>query len=269
MGNVSGLPEFVVEELAAFCEMTGQSSSDVVARALQSYIKSHERGNAVYLSAPVNSLLKGFYEQDTFICDLKKNGDFGLGTFNNLDGEMLMIDGRVYRLGADGFTHDVDDHTRTPFACVTFFSPDLVEDYEDAGGGLDHAGFLAVLENLILSRNMLYAIRIDGVFKYVKVWSVQKHENYHPLDESEGGRDRPVFEFNDIRGTLAGFYVPKFIKSLSMPGFHLHFLTEDKKQGGHLHECRLESAQIALQVVPKLILNLPITIDYLTASLNR
>lgn len=266
MGNVSGLPDFVIEELEAFCEMTGQSSSDVVARALQSYIRSYGKGNALYLSAPVNSLLKGFYEQDTFICDLKKHGDFGLGTFNNLDGEMLMIDGKVYRLGADGFTHDVDDDTRTPFACVTFFSPDLVEDIE---GDLDYAAFLAVLERLIVSRNMLYAIRIDGVFRYVKVWSVQKHENYHPLEEDEGGEDRPIFEFRDIRGTLAGFYVPRFIKSLSMPGFHLHFLTEDKKQGGHLHECRMASAQIALQVVPKLILNLPITIDYLTASLNR
>lgn len=266
MGNVSGLPDFVIEELEAFCEMTGQSSSDVVARALQSYIRSYGKGNALYLSAPVNSLLKGFYEQDTFICGLKKHGDFGLGTFNNLDGEMLMIDGKVYRLGADGFTHDVDDDTRTPFACVTFFSPDLVEDIE---GDLDYAAFLAVLERLIVSRNMLYAIRIDGVFRYVKVWSVQKHENYHPLEEDEGGEDRPIFEFRDIRGTLAGFYVPRFIKSLSMPGFHLHFLTEDKKQGGHLHECRMASAQIALQVVPKLILNLPITIDYLTASLNR
>jgi len=266
MGNVSGLPEFIVEELAAFCEMTGQSSSDVVARALQSYIRSHEKGNALYLSAPVNSLMKGFYEQDTFIYDLKQYGDFGLGTFNKLDGEMLMLDGKVYRLGADGSTHDVDDDTRTPFACVTFFSPDLVEDIE---GDLDYAAFNSTLESLIVSRNMLYAIRIDGVFRYVKVWSVKEHENYHPLNEGEGGKDRPMFEFRDIRGTLAGFYVPRFIKSLSMPGFHLHFLTEDKKQGGHLHECRLESAQIALQVVPKLILNLPITIDYLTASLNR
>lgn len=266
MGNVSGLPEFIVEELAAFCEMTGQSSSDVVARALQSYIRSHEKGNALYLSAPVNSLMKGFYEQDTFIYDLKQYGDFGLGTFNKLDGEMLMLDGKVYRLGADGSTHDVDDDTRTPFACVTFFSPDLVEDFE---GDVDNAAFNSILESLIVSRNMLYAIRIDGVFRYVKVWSVQKHENYHPLEENEGGKDRPMFEFRDIRGTLAGFYVPRFIKSLSMPGFHLHFLTEDKKRGGHLHECRLESAQIAFQVVPKLILNLPITIDYLTASLNR
>lgn len=264
--NVSGIPDYIIDELAAFCETTGRSSSDVMARALQSYIRTNEKGNAVYLSAPVNSLLKGFYEQDTFVYDLKKYGDFGLGTFNNLDGEMLMIDGRVYRLGADGFTYDIDDGARTPFACVTFFSPDLVEEIE---GDLDYAAFNSILESLIVSRNMLYAIRIDGIFSNVRVWSVQKQENYHPLKEEEGSGDRPVFEFSDVRGTLAGFYVPRFIKSLSMPGFHLHFLTEDKKQGGHLHECRLQSAQIALQVVPKLILNLPITLDYLTASLNR
>lgn len=264
--KISGVPDHVIDELAAFCEVTGRSSSDVVARALQSYIRAGEKGNAVYLSAPVNSLLKGFYEQDTFVYDLKKYGDFGLGTFNNLDGEMLMIDGRVYRLGADGFACDIDDGARTPFACVTFFSPDLVEEIE---GDLDYAAFNSVLDRLIVSRNMLYAIRIDADFESVRIWSVQKQENYHPLKEDEGGDDRPVFGLSNVRGTLAGFYVPRFIKSLSMPGFHLHFLTDDKKQGGHLLECRLHGARIALQVVPKLVLNLPITLDYLTATLNR
>jgi acetolactate decarboxylase len=266
LDKISGIPEHVIEELAAYCEMTGRSSSDVMARALQSYMRASEKGNALYLSAPVNSLLKGFYEQDTFIYDLKKYGDFGLGTFNNLDGEMLMIDGRVYRLGADGFTYDIDDGTRTPFACVTFFSPDLIEDIE---GDLDFAAFNSILDRLIVSRNMLYAIRIEGLFNSVKVWSVQKQENYHPLKQDEGSADRPIFEFEDVRGTLAGFYVPRFIKSLSMPGFHLHFLTQDTKRGGHLHECRLQNAHIAMQAVPRLILNLPITLDYLTASLNR
>lgn len=220
--------------------------------------------DVLYLSAPVNSLLKGFYKQDTSIGEIKKYGDFGLGTFNNLDGEMVMIDGQVFQLSHDGFTYSVQDDTRTPFSAVTFFNPQIVEDFE---GGFDHATFNSILEKMILSPNMLFAIRIDGEFDYVKVWSVSRQENYKQLTESED--DRPVFEFTGMEGILAGFYVPRFIKSLCMPGFHLHFLTSDKKRGGHLQECSLKRMQITMQVLPKLTLNLPITIDYLTASLPR
>ncbi|MEN6467297.1 MAG: acetolactate decarboxylase [Syntrophaceae bacterium] len=220
--------------------------------------------DVLYLSAPVNSLLKGYYRQDTTIGELKSCGDFGLGTFNNLDGEMVMIDGLVYQLSTDGYTYPVADGTKTPFAAVTFFSPQIMEEFE---GDFDNEAFHSILEKLILSPNMLFAIRIDGEFDYVKVWSVSKQENYKQLTESEG--ERPVFEFTGMEGILAGFYVPRFIKSLCMPGFHLHFLTADKKRGGHLHECRLKKMKITMQVLPRLTLNLPITIDYLTASLPR
>jgi acetolactate decarboxylase len=220
--------------------------------------------DVLYLSAPVNSLLKGYYRQDTTIGELKGCGDFGLGTFNDLDGEMVMIDSVVYQLSTDGFTYPVADSTKTPFAAVTFFSPQITEEFE---GGFDNTAFHSILEKMILSPNMLFAIRIDGDFDYVRVWSVSKHENYMPLTGSE--EERPLFEFTGIEGILAGFYVPRFIKSLCLPGFHLHFLTSDKKRGGHLHECRLRKMKVTMQVLPKLTLNLPITIDYLTASLPR
>lgn len=223
-----------------------------------------QRKDTLFLSAPVNSLLKGYYKQDMTIGELRKNGNFGLGTFDNLDGEMVMIEGQVYQLNTDGHTYPVGDRTNTPFSAVTFFSPQITEEFE---GDFDFPSFNSILEKMILSPNMLFAIRIDGMFDYVKVWSVSKHENYQPLVESE--EERPASEYSNIEGILAGFYVPRFIKSLCMPGFHLHFLTSDKKRGGHLQECRLKRMNITLQVLPKLTLNLPITIDYLTANLPR
>ena len=76
-----------------------------------------------------------------------------------------------------------------------------------------------------------------------------------------------IFEYHDVNGTLAGFYTPRFVKSLLNPGFHLHFLTDDRRHGGHLDQCRLSRLTIGLQIIPRLDLNLPITIDYLTAKL--
>ena len=216
--------------------------------------------NPVYLSAPVSALMKGLYEEDTTIANIKKHGDFGLGTFNDLNGEMVMLDGRAYQLETDGLAHSVDDAARMPFACVTFFHPTTVEDIEQ---DLDDAGFKNLLERLLPSKNMLYAIRIDGLFSYIKMWSIHKQENYRPIAEV-----RPTtFDFQNIEGTLVGFYTPRFISSLSMPGYHLHFLSADRRHGGHLFQCRLKKARIGIQFVPELKLNLPMTLDYLTTDL--
>ena len=216
--------------------------------------------NPVYLSAPVSALMKGLYEEDTTIANIKKQGDFGIGTFNDLNGEMVMLDGRVYQLKTDGLTYSVEDAARMPFACVTFFHPTTVEDVEQ---DLDDEGFKNLLERLLPSKNMLYAIRIDGFFSYIKVWSVHKQDNYRPIAEV-----RPMaFDFQSIEGTLVGFYTPTFIRSLSMPGYHLHFLSADRRRGGHMFQCRPQKLRISIQFVPELKLNLPITLDYLTTDL--
>jgi acetolactate decarboxylase len=256
------IPSELAEELDSLSRTLSLSKAVIAEKALRQYLEGNR--NAVYLSAPVNAMMKGIYVEQTTIGHVRRNGNFGLGTFNHLDGEMVMLDGKVYQLSADGFTHDVEDGVKTPFACVTNFTADTVEDIE---GEFDDASFNQLLESMIPSNNMFYAIRIDGFFNHVKVWSVRKQENNTPL--SAVADAQPEFEYDDIEGTLAGFYSPRFIKSLNMPGFHLHFLTADRKRGGHLHGCNLKRAVIGIQHVPRLIMDLPLTLDYLTADLKR
>jgi hypothetical protein len=59
------------------------------------------------------------------------------------------------------------------------------------------------------------------------------------------------------------------MESLNAPGYHMHFLTEDRLHGGHLIECVLKTAHIGIQHVPKLDVGLPVTLDFLTADLTR
>jgi len=261
--NIS-IPRPLAVDLLQVAQQSGHSISKLTEKALVQYLKDERGINSVYLSAPVNAMLKGFYEENTTLGDLKKHGDFGLGTFNNLDGEMVMLDGVIYQLHADGKTYPVDDNVQTPFGCVTFYRPSVVE---EIAGTLDFSAFNAILSSLLPSDNMLYAIRVDGLFKQVKVWSVSRQNNYQPLLEDE--QNRPVFEYENINGVLAGFYTPKFIRSLNFPGFHLHFLTADREYGGHLQECQTEGVQIGIQFIHRLKLDLPITLDYLTANLPR
>ncbi|HQN20404.1 MAG TPA: acetolactate decarboxylase [Syntrophobacteraceae bacterium] len=254
------LSEELLNQVAIAARRLRMSHSEVVNAAIHQFLYHSPQHNAVYLSAPVDALMKGCYEENTSISELKKHGNFGLGTFNNLDGEMVMLDGTVYQLKEDGFAHEVSDTVETPFSCVTFFSPTTVEQIDQE---LDHAAFKNLLDRLIPSENMFFALRIDADFSFIRVWSVPRQEAHRPISEVKPA----VFEYHDVKGTLAGFFTPRFIKSLLNPGYHLHFLTDDRRHGGHMDQCRLNRLSIGVQAIPRLELNLPITIDYLTAKL--
>src|SRR5207253_6627904 len=138
--------------------------------------------------------------------EVKKHGDFGLGTFDHLDGEMVMLDGQIYQITSDGRVSAVDERALTPFACVTFYAP-LSHDVLERE--MTYGAFLEWIQQLLPSPNICYAIRIDGVFAQVKARSVPKQESYQPLVEA--AKDQPVFHFSEIEGTLAGFFTPAFM----------------------------------------------------------
>lgn len=218
----------------------------------------------IYLCAPVNALVEGIYEENVRLGDLKQHGDFGLGTFNDLDGEMVMLDGRTYQITAAGHVAEVDDDICTPFASVTFYQP---VSHDAIKWELTYPEFLAWVERLLPSPNLFYALRMEGEFAYMKVRSVPKQANYRPLVEV--AQEQTVFEFHDVQGTLAGFYTPTFMSSLSVPGLHLHFLSADLTRGGHLLECAPRQARVGIQFIQKLELGLPMTLDYLTWDFQR
>ncbi len=258
------LPPKLADKLAVTIERTGCTAEEVVGQALRRFLFGRRGGNAVYLSAPINALVEGFYVENTTIAEIKERGDFGLGTFNYLDGEMVLLDGVVYQIRSDGEVYKVEDDEKSPFACVTFFTPDTFDDMEGPFGTTDIAD---ILDKLIPSRNMLYAIRIDGEFRHVKTRAAPKSENYLPLVEAT--KNQTVFEFFDVTGCLAGFYTPKYMEHLNAPGYHLHFLTADRRKGGHLIGCDLKKVHVGIQHVPELELGLPVTFDFLTADLTR
>jgi len=228
-------------------------------------IRKRKAENKVYLCAPVNSLVEGIYEQNIPFHAIKQYGDFGLGTFNDLDGEMFMVDGEIFRIASDGKVNQItDDSVCTPFACVTKFQP-VSEEILD--GGLAYNDFLKWMVEQMPSPNIFYAFRITGDFDYVKTRSVPKQENYRPLVEVAA--EQPIFEFNNVSGQMVGFYTPSFMASLSVPGVHLHFLTDDKSSGGHLLECRPRRIKLELQYLYTLELSLPSNLDYLTWDFQR
>ncbi len=226
--------------------------------------KTAQERNFIYLCSPANALVEGIYEERIPFTEIKKHGDFGIGTFDHLDGEMIMLDGIIYQITGDGHVKEVDEKMKTPFACVTFYRPLSHDELVDE---LDYNAFLEWLGTLMPSTNIFYAIRFDGIFRNVKVRSVPKQENYRPLVEVAA--DQPVFSFDDVEGSLAGFYTPSFMSSLNVPGLHLHFLSADRLHGGHLLECSPKTGQAGIQFISSLELSLPMSLDYLTLDFQR
>ncbi len=138
-----------------------------------------------------------------------------------------------FRSPRDGRAARVDDTALTPFVCVTFYNP---LSHDEIDREMDYDAFLKWLGTLLPSSNLFFAIRVEGLFSQVRVRSVPKQESYRPLVEIAA--EQPVFDFQDIKGTLAGFFTPSFMSSVNVPGLHLHFLSADLQKGGHLLECR-------------------------------
>ncbi len=223
----------------------------------------HTLKNAIYLSSPVNALIEGLYTENTTIAEILEHGDFGLGTFNRLDGEMVILDGTVFQMKADGRAYPVSPDEKTPFACVTRFCPDTADDFPEPPG---QDLFLLIL-GLLPSENMLYAIRVDGMFRRVRARSVPPQDNYRPL--AEVAREQPEFEYEDVEGSMIGFYMPHFLQGVGVAGTHLHFVSKDRTVGGHLLSCDPGPVSVSIQHVPRMVLGLPMTLDFLTMETTR
>lgn len=216
------------------------------------------------VSAPVSALVEGILREDKPLADLLKVGNFGLGTFNDLDGEMVVLDGIVYRMDIDGVAHQVDLSVCSPYACVTDFRPDA----SFALGACDTYGdFLARLSDKLRSRNYIYALRIHGAYRSIHTRTVPKQASYRPLvDVAHDQKDTTLV---NACGTLVGFWTPDYMQSISVPGFHLHLITDDRTRGGHLISCIPSEVTVSVQEIHHLDLELPTTRDFGNLSFHR
>lgn len=209
--------------------------------------------DTLFQVSTINALLNGDYHGAMTFGELKRYGNFGIGTFDGLDGEMIGLDGRFYQIKADGVAYSVPDSMTTPFAVVTEFDDDKTAFVQTT---MDYEGVQRYLDELIPDANIFYAVKISGTFKYIKVRSVPKQkEPYPPLVEAVKGQT--IFEFHDIKGTIVGFRCPDSVKGLNVPGHHFHFITADKKAGGHLLACQLQQVTITVDYTLEFHMVLP------------
>lgn len=220
--------------------------------------------HTLFQTSTVEALLDGNYDGDVTFAELGARGDFGLGTFDALDGEMIGLDGAFYQVKSDGRAYEVAGRARTPFAVVTFFEPG---DAESLDGPMDYAAFREYLDRSLGDPTAVYAVRVDGRFDYVKTRSVPRQRKpYPPLVEVVA--HQPTFEFRDVRGSIVGFRFPDYVGGLNVAGYHFHFITEDRGAGGHLLECRISQGELRIDHESELELELPQGIQEAVSNLS-
>ncbi|MGS0684759.1 acetolactate decarboxylase [Nakamurella sp. GG22] len=212
------------------------------------------RRRTVYQTSLMSALLDGVYDGEMTVRELLRHGDFGLGTFNALDGEMVVLDGRCYRLRGNGEASIASPEARTPFAVVTAFEPAYSVSLP---GDSSRAEVSAVVGELVGSENYLYAIKVTGDFHRVRTRTAARQTKpYPPLTAAT--KNEPVIDFADITGVVAGFRTPLYEQGIGVPGGHVHFLDADHARGGHVLDFFLKSGTLEVCVGTDLHVALPL-----------
>ena len=217
----------------------------------------------LYQVSSIDALLAGLYDGVAYVEEAITHGDFGLGTFDRLDGELILLDGEVFRAGADGKVVRMPADSRTPFIAVTDFAADLEL---PAPTGLSYAEFKQWLEQRLPSPNLVYGVRVDARFRDIRFRSVPPQQPpYPPL--AEVAKQQSLFRQQGLTGTLVGFWCPQSMRGLNVPGFHLHLLSDDRRHAGHLLDFVLDEGRVQLDLTNVIQVHLPMNPSFLDTDL--
>jgi acetolactate decarboxylase len=200
------------------------------------------------------ALQAGGFDGDTNYADLAQYGDFGLGTFDALHGEMIALDGVFYQGFADGSVKKVDPKAETPFADVHFFESNQQIKLQQPLQSVKE--LTAYLDTQLPSRNRPYAFRIHATFPTISIRSVPEQPQPFP-NLQEAVSSQVVFDKENLAGTLVGYWVPDYLAGIALPGYHFHFISDDRQQGGHMLKLSINEATIDIDHLESVKLVIP------------
>lgn len=253
--------ETLWQALQARSTTSGQSIHHIVTAALAEALDVEH--HSIFQVSTSGAIVQGLYQGCVTVADLRRHGDLGLGTFEDLDGEMILIDGHCFQARADGSITEASDDELTPFATVVSFIADSTQTINgiDSFEDLTHA-----LDLLRTSANVIVAFRITGTFDAMTLRAACKHESGTGLVDATA--DQGIFDLTGITGTILGFWTPEYAQAIGISGYHLHAISDDRRHGGHLLDVAMRDATVEIHQVNDVHLAIPETQAFLAADLN-
>lgn len=240
---------------------SGETFSAVIRKALADYLDLEH--HTLWQLSTSTAVVEGVYGGALQVKDLSDHGDFGLGTFEQLDGEGILLDGICWQARADGSLSRAPLDEGIPFWIATHFES---EQQMTIGSVTSHEQLGQLLDPHRPSANLFVAIRISGLFDELLVRSVSRVEQGATL--LDASRVQATFLHQNVRGTLVGFWSPTHASSLNIPGYHFHFLSDDRMHGGHLLDLKASALTVDFDLQSNLRLALPETREFLMADLS-
>ena len=221
--------------------------------------KAAVTGGNLYSAGYASAFIGGLYDAWYPYKKLHQHGNFGLGAPAKLDGELMMLNGKLYKTEYTGKTVPIDDAGKTPYAVVCFFHAAKI--YKPAGE-LTKAALFKYLDSVLTNQNGIYAIHITGKFKYAKTRAFEpvQQKPYVPLAAMLNKQH--FFEFNTIKGDLIGYKLPLYMEGAHITGYHFHFLSADKTSGGHIIDVIADDVTIEVDMLNSYTMELPPTADF-------
>jgi acetolactate decarboxylase len=214
---------------------------------------TNQNKHILFQISPFNTFSTGNFAGNTTYAELAKHGDFGIGTLNGLNGEMIALDGIFYQIPSTGNPRQIGSEEKTPYATITFFKPDQTNQVTET---LNFSQLTAGINMTLPNYNAIYAIKIQGEFEYAKTRSPPLQPTPYP-NLTQALTNQSVFTLNNVVGTAVGFYFPSSMDGVDYPGYHLHFITNDKTAGGHLLDCIVRNITIEIGQINNYELKLP------------
>jgi acetolactate decarboxylase len=248
--------------LEAAARENGETVAHVVSRALADSLQI-EHGTLFQVSTS-GALVEGVFDGVVSVATLRQHGDFGLGTYVDLDGEMIVLDGVFYQVRGDGSVRVADDGQLSPFAVVTHFAPDRVVTMTPFATLTE---LCAQLDAMRTSDNLFYAARLRGRFRHVHNRAACKAGPHETLVQAAAHQSE--FHADDVGGTMLGFWTPAYVKGIGVPGWHLHFLSDDRRFGGHVLGASGAGIELAMEHLDDFRIAIPETAAFLATDLTR
>lgn len=222
----------------------------------------------IYQVSTLQALAMGYSRAVVSLEDFLKHGDIGLGTFENVDGEMILLGGKCYRALEDGVVVEAGPDMGVPFAVTTFMQDGPSFSAEDVG---DMESLKRLLNNKIeedFGLNSMHIVRIDGEFPKIYARSEAPYRSQHVTLKEILQKTQKDYEFSDIKGTLVCVYFPDYMDGINAPGWHLHFVSDDRVGGGHVFDLKMKHGDATINKISKVEIELPNTPAFDTYSLK-
>lgn len=227
------------------------------------------KSNTIYQASTLQALALGYTRPVVTVQELLEHGDTGLGTFENVDGEMIVLDGVCYQAKPDGSIVRSEDAAGVPFA-VSGFVKDGRKFQIEEKQSLD-----AIRQELTLrieeefGLNSIHIARIDGWFHSVHARAGAPYRSQHISLKDILSKTQKDFCFEELHGTLVCVYFPDYMDGINASGWHMHFLSKDRTLGGHVFEVSMSAGECLLQKMDKIELQLPREAAFDTYSLKE